>query len=270
MEITQLRHAYPEPAGFYMSRPNGYGEYTLLHFFNSVEIRIGNQVIKTEPHAVILYNIGTPQYFKSEGPLVHDWLHFTGDLPAFIGEGALQPDTIYYPRPHAFITQMIRELESEFYGDLPGKERLLQLKGEELFLKLDRAVSCPPAAEISKETEKALRYLRGEMFSSLKTDWTVEEMAKRVAMSPSRIYPVYKKVYGISPMADLINARINSAKNMLAVGEEKVEEIAWNLGYQNTTHFIRQFKQKVGCTPAQYRKEQKSDVEAEDRNFRWK
>lgn len=270
MEITQLRHAYPEPAGFYMSRPNGYGEYTLLHFFNSVEIRMGNQVIQTEPHAVILYNIGTPQYFKSEDPLIHDWIHFKGELPALLQEGGFLPDTIYYPRPHGLITQIIRELESEFYSDLPGKERLLQLKAEELFIKLDRAVSCPPVAEVSAEMEKALRYLRGEMFSSLKTDWTVEEMAKRVAMSPSRIYPIYKKVYGISPMADLINARINSAKNMLSLGEEKVEEIAWNLGYQNTTHFIRQFKQKVGCTPTQYRKEQKDYVEAKDRYIGWK
>ena len=270
MEITQLRHAYPERAGFCLNRPNGYSDYTFLHFFNSVELRFGDRIIKTEPHAVILFNIGTPQYFKSEGDLVHDWMHFKGPLPEGFGEGGFGFDTVYYPRPHGMITQMIRELESEFYSDLPGKERLLQLKAEEFFIKLDRAVSCPPAAEISAETEKALRYLRGEMFSSPEIDWTVEEMAKRVAMSPSRIYPVYKKVYGISPIADLINARINSAKNMLSFGEEKVEEIAWSLGYQNTTHFIRQFKQKVGVTPAQYRKEQKEDVEAENRNFGWK
>ena len=270
MEITQLRHAYPERGGFCLSRPNGYGEYTFLHFFNSVEIRLENQVIKTEPHAVILYNIGTPQYFKSEGDLVHDWMHFKGSLPQGFGKGGFQLDTIYYPHPHGMITQMIRELESEFYSDLPQKNRLLELKAEEFFIKLDRSVSCPPAAEISAETEKALRYLRGEMFSSLEVDWSIEEMAKRVAMSPSRIYPIYKKVYGISPMADLINARINSAKNMLSFGEEKVEEIAWRLGYQNTTHFIRQFKQKVGITPAQYRKEQREDVETENRNFSWK
>ncbi len=259
VNITQLRHAYPEKAGFYISRPNGYGEYTLLHFYNSVEILVGGKLIKTEPHAVILYDIDTVQYFKSDMPLVHDWMHFTGELPEFIKNSAFKLDTVYYPRPHTFITQLIRELESEFYGDLPEKELLLQLKIQELFIKLNRAVESQPIAEISKETKKALRYLRGEMFSTLNINWTVEEMAKRVAISPSRIYPIYKKVYGISPMADLINARINSAKNMLAVGEEKVEDIAWNLGYQNTTHFIRQFKQKVGCTPARYRKEQKAE-----------
>lgn len=259
VNITQLRHAYPEKAGFYISRLNGYGEYTLLHFYNSVEILVGGKLIKTEPHAVILYDIDTVQYFKSDMPLVHDWMHFTGELPEFIKNSAFKLDTVYYPRPHTFITQLIRELESEFYGDLPEKELLLQLKIQELFIKLNRAVESQPIAEISKETKKALRYLRGEMFSTLNINWTVEEMAKRVAISPSRIYPIYKKVYGISPMADLINARINSAKNMLAVGEEKVEDIAWNLGYQNTTHFIRQFKQKVGCTPARYRKEQKSE-----------
>ena len=252
MKISRLRHAYPEKAGFLIHRKEGYHEYTLLHFFNSVELRLGDQIIQTEPHAMILYNIGTPQYFKSNEPLIHDWMHFTDPAPDLFG--ALQPDTLYYPRTHSFITKTIRDLESEFYGTQYGKERLLQCKTEELFIQLNRAVFGVSAPAVSNETEKVLRYLRGTIFSSLETPWTVEKMAKLVHMSPSRLYPVYKKVYGISPMADLINARINSAKNMLLFTSEKVEEIAWKLGYQNVTHFIRQFKKMVGCTPAVYRK----------------
>jgi len=38
MEITRLRHAYPEKAGFLIDRKEGYPEYTFLHFYNSVEL----------------------------------------------------------------------------------------------------------------------------------------------------------------------------------------------------------------------------------------
>ena len=54
--------------------------------------------------------------------------------------------------------------------------------------------------------------------------------------------------------ADLIIARINSAKNMLILHDERIEDIAMSLGYYNVTHFIRQFKSIVGCTPSNYRK----------------
>ena len=252
MEITRLRHAYPEKAGFLIDRKEGYPEYTFLHFYNSVELHFGEQVIHTQPHAVILYDIGTPQYFKSDGPLIHDWLHFTGPIPSLLG--AIKMDTVYYTSSTDFITHLIREMESEFYGDLYEKETILQIKCRELFVRLNRAVEKKATSELSKGQMEPLRYLRGAMFSSLEHPWTVEEMAKTVNMSASRLYPVYKKVYGISPMADLINARMDSAKNRLLFTREKVEEIAWSLGYQNVTHFIRQFKKAVGVTPAVYRK----------------
>ena len=79
-------------------------------------------------------------------------------------------------------------------------------------------------------------------------------MAQRVHLSPSRVYPIYKKLFGISPNADLINARINSAKNRLINSGDKIEDIAESLGYRNITHFIRQFKENTGMSPGQYRK----------------
>ena len=38
------------------------------------------------------------------------------------------------------------------------------------------------------------------------------------------------------------------------IPSDKIEEIATSLGYANTTHFIRQFKDKVGVSPSNYRK----------------
>ena len=138
-----------------------------------MEIRLEDQIIHTEPHAIILYKIGTLQYFKSLEPFIHDWMHFTDPAPDLFG--ALQPDTLYYPRIHSFIAKTIEELESEFYGTQYGKDQLLQCKTEELFILLNRAVFDTSAPAVSKETEKILRYLKGTMFSSLETSWTVKK-----------------------------------------------------------------------------------------------
>lgn len=77
-------------------------------------------------------------------------------------------------------------------------------------------------------------------------------MAKETGFSTSRFYGIYKSIYGISPNADLINARIEAAKKMLLYEKKKVQDIAGILGYDNTTHFIRQFKQNTGYSPTMY------------------
>lgn len=61
IEIVSLRHEWPEKAGFFIDRPVGYPKYTFLHFNNSVEILVDGAMVTTEPHACIIYNIGTPQ-----------------------------------------------------------------------------------------------------------------------------------------------------------------------------------------------------------------
>ena len=91
IEITGIRHAWPERAGFVIDRPAGHPHYTFLHFCSSVEILAGGLRQTAPPHACILYAPGTPQFFSSAGPLLHDWFHFTGDLP----KGLFDCDTLH-------------------------------------------------------------------------------------------------------------------------------------------------------------------------------
>jgi AraC-like DNA-binding protein len=80
-------------------------------------------------------------------------------------------------------------------------------------------------------------------------------MAQQVSLSPSRFHAVYKAMFDISPMADVINAKIDRAKTLLIMDEKiGILEISERLGYSNQYHFIRQFKAATGMTPGQYRK----------------
>ncbi len=255
MEIISLRHAYPEKAGFRIIRENGHPAYTFLHFHNSVEIIKDGILYKTEPHAVILYQKGTPQFFRSPTPLLHDWMHFDGEIAPLLREAGLEPDKIYYPSSSGFITAIIGEMETEFYSAGIHMQRLLELKLEELFLKIGRNVGNEENTDLLRETKERFRYLRGKVFSNLERDWTIRDMAEEVHLSEARFFAIYRTVFGISPNADLINARMNSAQNMLAFTEKKIKEIAQELGYRNITHFIRQFRERNGMSPSEYRKQ---------------
>ena len=250
--ITRARHAWPEKAGFTIDRPKGLPEYTFLHFSESVEILVQGSVVTTPPGAVIFYSEAAPQWFHSPGPLIHDWMHLQGAVTLRLRECGLEPDRLYFPGNSRFITPILRQIELEVLTKQPGGEELMELKLRELMILLAR--SCAQQEEkTDSAAEKRLRQVRTTVFSGLEQPWTVQEMASLAYLSPSRFHALYRAVFGISPMDDLIRARIDTAKNRLSDTEETVQNLSEQLGYRNVTHFCRQFKRLTGMTPSQFR-----------------
>ncbi len=252
--ISTIRHMYPENAGFFIDRKEGHRNWSFLHFHQSVEIFLEGKMIVTEPHAVILFRPGTPQYFITRENLIHDWFHFhteDGEMPPI---SLFQPDRIHYPSCHKEITRWVAELETEFFASGFSSDILIDSKIKELLIRLERNLSAGAApSRIKNETLEKFRFLRGELFSSTEKHPSVSEMAEKVNLSPSRFFALYKSIFGTSPTADLIHARVRSAKNMLIYTDKRIDDIAFSLGYENTTHFIRQFKSRTGKTPSEYR-----------------
>ncbi len=261
--ITAIRHAWPEKAGFILDRPFGHPQYTFLHFFGSVELLLDGRTVTVPPHTCLLYRPGTPQLFRSRGVLVHDWLHIEGNPEPLLRRYGIPANTLLYPVGAEFITDVVREMETEFSAQREGGDRLLSLKTEELFLKLSRACHGTTDVHLDTPTEERLQELRREVFLSLRHPWTVGEMAARINLSQSRFFSVYRAFYGSSPTDDLIRARIDAAKNELAFGPHAVARIAEDLGYNNVTHFIRQFKAITGTSPLRYRKRETAGPSSE-------
>ena len=254
MEIVRIRHTWPEKAGFTISRPNGWPEYTFLHFWNPVEIQLEGKRILADPSACIIYDLKTPQWFCSHEPLVHDWLHMTGDVPAVLDAIGLHANTLYYASDSAKITELVHTMEQEFYSKQPLSGDLCEIKLKELFITLYRENCVPKAQSKDSRESRLFSDMRQYMFSHLKEYWTIPKMAQTVHLSESRFYVVYKSLYGISPVNDLIRARIESAKYYLSTGYYTVTDIAELCGYNSVFHFIRQFKQVTAMTPTQYAK----------------
>lgn len=254
IKVTSIRHSYPEKGVFIIDRKNGHENYTFLHFFNSMDIQINGKIIRTEPHACIIFNIGTPQFFKSDTDIVHDWIHFSGPLSELLSHCALETDKIYYPKEPFFITNITKEMEREYFFGSSNRDLMLNAKTQELFIKLSRACFNETSPNIDSDAKERFKNLREDMFANLDKAWTTEQMAKSVGLSKSRFHSVYKNIYGNTPTDDLIKARIDYAKNALSFSEFTISQIAENLGYLNTTHFIRQFKSVTGFSPGEYRK----------------
>ena len=83
---------------------------------------------------------------------------------------------------------------------------------------------------------------------------SIPDIAKGCAMSESCFRRLVNAKTGLSPVRYIARQKIVKAKQLLAVDELSVEEIASILGYYDSAHFIKCFKRETGQTPAQFRK----------------
>ncbi|MBR3629030.1 MAG: substrate-binding domain-containing protein [Oscillospiraceae bacterium] len=98
-----------------------------------------------------------------------------------------------------------------------------------------------------------LKKLRREIHKAPELAWNLTELAKRLNISRSYVQKLYKEQFGISYMDDLIDARISRAKQLLTTTDLRIQEVAASCGYQNSTHFMRQFREKTGMSPSAFR-----------------
>jgi transcriptional regulator GlxA family with amidase domain len=64
----------------------------------------------------------------------------------------------------------------------------------------------------------------------------------------------FQQATGMSPLAYVHTLRLEEAKQMLEAGNDPIEAIANEVGYEDAGFFSRLFRREVSLTPAQYRK----------------
>lgn len=83
--------------------------------------------------------------------------------------------------------------------------------------------------------------------------FSLEDLEERYHISKYRICREFSVAFGMPPLKYLNKRRIEAAKNLLLSGDERIHEIAADVGYENTNHFINLFKKETGLTPLVYR-----------------
>ncbi|QFJ56121.1 AraC family transcriptional regulator [Pseudobutyrivibrio xylanivorans] len=82
---------------------------------------------------------------------------------------------------------------------------------------------------------------------------TVADMADRAGFSESHFMRFFKETFGVSFITYLNDYRLSMAARLLLSTEENILEISQQVGFENLSHFNRQFKKKYSKTPKEYR-----------------
>ena len=135
--------------------------------------------------------------------------------------------------------------------------RPLQYRNAELFLAAfeDWVHAC--REEMQKQTtgnekmKEAVAYIR----ENYAKDLNMAMVSNYVCMNYSLFSAAFKEHTGVNFVNYLKEIRIGEAKRLLTQTDDKITEIARQVGFENDKHFMKSFKAVCGVSPSEYRKD---------------
>ena len=165
------------------------------------------------------------------------------------------PVILLSPRESAAMQVIIGEMKAEFSTDLSSMEEMLRILLKQLIIRSTRIWKRKHDVT-DAEARGDLEFSRA--FSQL-VEWhytrhhTVAEYAALLNISPKALNKRIKRKSSLSPN-DLIKQRIIlEAKRLLVHTSLSVKEIAYKLGYDDPSYFIRLFTSQAGAPPQHFR-----------------
>ncbi len=215
---------------------------------------INGETIIIPPHAAILYPPdSTFRYGAVEDEnYSDDWVRFLTD-ENFIINGSIPLNTPFNTLENLYISELFLLIAGESFYTNKYKELSIQFLFRVLFNKLKESLS----TESGNLLENSLMQLRLNIQANPGAPWNVTQMAKFLYISPRHLQKLYQKQFGLSCMSDVINNRIEFAKNLLKDTNMSIIQISIQCGYSSAEHFSRQFKKHTGLSPKKYREANK-------------
>lgn len=99
------------------------------------------------------------------------------------------------------------------------------------------------------------------MRDDVRGELSLGEFAQSVNLSVWRLCHIFKSDVGMPPIRFLRQLRMERAKDLLESSFLSVKEIAFQVGLNDESHFVRDFKATYGYSPALYRSRFKNNQE---------
>ncbi|MCD9020660.1 response regulator [Cohnella silvisoli] len=109
---------------------------------------------------------------------------------------------------------------------------------------------------ISKQYGKSLVHrLRQYIDANLSGDLSVIRLGEVVSLNASYLSRLYKQLTGESLSDTIMSTRLSAANRKLRETDDKVQDIAAQVGFESAAYFNRFFKKASGLTPQEYREQ---------------
>lgn len=120
------------------------------------------------------------------------------------------------------------------------------------------ALSSPSYVDLYDTSKsKRISIVNDYLCKNLHNPIKIEEVASLVNMSPSAFSHFFKKRTQRTFSNYLSDLRVGNAAKLLIETDKNISEICYDSGFNNLSNFNRVFKGQKGCTPKEFRMQQK-------------
>ncbi len=257
LAVTGLGVLWVRQLGFTIDRAHGLGQYLLLRFYTPMLVRTVAGLVHGEPGDCLLYEPTFPQWFTGRGVgYIDDWVHIKGPaMPELVARYRVPANTLFRPREVDFFPSMLEAINRELHRRELFWQDSVRTLVEALLLRLGRLANEQERFDLRPADlarADVFRSIRMQVHERLEERWAVPRMADLAHVSPSRFAVLYKKLFGVSPIEDLIDARLARARALLTNAGLSVGEAAAQTGFTSLCYFSRLFHRRVGSTPRDY------------------
>ncbi|MEI8043739.1 MAG: AraC family transcriptional regulator [Verrucomicrobiota bacterium] len=99
---------------------------------------------------------------------------------------------------------------------------------------------------------------KDHLMRQLQQPFSLADLLKRLGISRTRLFNLFKAETGLTPNDFLVRCRIQEAQRLLANTKHSVTDIAFDVGFNSSQYFCRAFLRYTGFTPTSFRQSLKA------------
>ena len=162
-------------------------------------------------------------------------------------------ENVITPQISTVLNQIMNEKLSENVKNLYLKGKIFELLGMYFNESNDMDIEQCPFLADEKNVVK-IKMAKEIIIKRMTNPPSLKELSSEVDISLKNLKEGFKEIYGYTVYGFLLEYKMNIASKMLSTKNYNVNEVADQIGYSTSSHFINAFKNRFGTTPNKYLK----------------
>jgi AraC family transcriptional regulator len=162
--------------------------------------------------------------------------------------------SIYHSQPQENFGSLFERIHRTYLNEKGMNDMRRRIYLEHLLLYLYDQFQKEVDDDISLNPyQQKIKRVKALMLSSMGQKLYLEDLAFEASLSVYHFNRVFKAHEGVTPMTYLTRLRINKSKTLLLSTRKNMTEIAYNVGFENSSYYSNVFKRYTNMSPTMYR-----------------
>ncbi|MFI3212157.1 MAG: AraC family transcriptional regulator [Eubacteriales bacterium] len=234
------------PPEFSIRRDQSYS-YNAIHFITSGSgsLQVGTTTYHLSAGKIFIINAFEPHSYQSNprDPMGLLWIEFTGND----------------------VSRLVRQITNTVSHVVTGSIDLFTLCADLIMNPQQNAINTSEqiyhilmelyrkTSHLTKKQDAIQQSIQSYIDHNLKNDLSLHTIAKHFGYNPNYFSERFKRSTGITYNHYVNQRRVAQACSMLALTNLSVDQIGENLGFYDTSHFIKHFQKIMKVSPSTYR-----------------